>query len=271
MAVYVRRQLIPDVLSDLLPLPTPQPTTTTTSAGLTTTSSSSVVVSSDSAQTSLTASSTSDASSTASSTVSTSIQTSSAVVSSASTSSTTPIVAPTTTAAPTTSVGPSTQFVTSFTTPSPSPTASVQTADNSSSGFLQNKTLTSVVFSIVGVVLLIIIVTIVTMAFRRSRRKRLLNEAVSFDPAYLSGNSNINSTEKRRFSLLSSNSGHGRMHNGNYGATLEYCQRNLCGPLAFSPFQIPNACASVYTSRSFCHRSLLQVNPVVLVPDTPGE
>lgn len=99
--------------------------------------------------------------------------------------------------------------MTLFTTPSPSP--SVQAAPASSTnGFLQNKTLSGIVFAIVGVVGLVLIVAIATIALRRSRRKRLHDEAISFDPTSLGGSQlDRDSVEKRRFSLLSSDHGHG--------------------------------------------------------------
>ncbi|KAF9451621.1 hypothetical protein P691DRAFT_807235 [Macrolepiota fuliginosa MF-IS2] len=98
-----------------------------------------------------------------------------------------------------------------YATPTPSP--SIQASPpNNSSGFLQNKALSGIVFTIAGVVGLVLLITVATIATRRSRNKRLHNEAVSFDPTPL----DRGSTEKRRWSLLSSDTGHGGM-GGNLG------------------------------------------------------
>jgi len=87
-----------------------------------------------------------------------------------------------------------------YTTPSPSP--SVQAAPQGSKGFLQNKALSGTVLGVVGVAGLALLIAIATIAIRRSRRQRLHAEAISFDPKGEDG------TEKRRFSLLSSDDGH---------------------------------------------------------------
>jgi len=101
--------------------------------------------------------------------------------------------------------------VTAFTTPSSTtPTPSIQAAPaNSSNGFLQNKVLSGVVFGVVGLVVLVILLLVATIAIRRSRRRQLVEEAVSFDPTAMGGSElDRSSVEKRRFSLLSS-SDHG--------------------------------------------------------------
>jgi hypothetical protein len=86
---------------------------------------------------------------------------------------------------------------------------------------LQNKTLSGIVFAVVGVVAFVLIVAIATIALRRSRKKRLHDEAISFDPASLGGSPlDPDSTEKRRFSLLSSDNGHSvGSHHGGYTPT----------------------------------------------------
>lgn len=151
---------------------------------------------------------------------STTSETSSTISSSSTTSSSTSetsTITPTSTpsALPvetTTSANGSTYYVTLYTTPTPSP--SIQAAPSNSSGFLQNKTLSGVVFAIVGVAGLVILVAAATIAIRRSRRHRLHAEAVSFDPT---SQLDRDSTEKRRFSLLSSDNGHGGGTGGNLG------------------------------------------------------
>jgi len=178
MFVPEPRQL-PNLLTILpLPLPLPKPSSSTSP---TTSATSLSSVASEVSTTS---------SASTSSTVSSSISESSYVAPSP-TSSDLPI--PTTTPA-------STDYITLYTTPSPSP--SVQAAPSGSKGFLQNKALSGTVLGVVGVVGLAILIAIATIAIRRSRRHRLHTEAISFDPKGGDG------TEKRRFSLLSSDDGH---------------------------------------------------------------
>jgi len=99
-----------------------------------------------------------------------------------------------------------------YATPTPSPSIQA-TPPNTSSGFLQNKALSGTVFTIAGVVGLVLLITVATIAIRRSRNKRLHNEAVSFDPT---SQLDRGSTEKRRWSLISSDNGHNGM-GGNLG------------------------------------------------------
>jgi hypothetical protein len=49
-------------------------------------------------------------------------------------------------------------------------------------GFLQNKVLSGVVFGIAGLVGLVLIVLLATFAIRRRKNKKLIEDAVSFDP-----------------------------------------------------------------------------------------
>lgn len=72
-------------------------------------------------------------------------------------------------------------------------------------------------FAIVGVVGLVILVAITTIALRRSRRRRLHDDAISFNPGFSDGShADRGSVEKRRFSLLSSDHGHGSNSGGGY-------------------------------------------------------
>ncbi|PPQ65245.1 hypothetical protein CVT26_000222 [Gymnopilus dilepis] len=150
-----------------IPLPTKKPDT----------SSSSSAVSSTSAASSTSLSSTSSSSSISS--------TSSTPTSSSSSSTVSP-----TSALPSPSsdsvLSTSTHTVTALPDiPSNTPSAS---PSPTSSSFLQNKVLSGVVFTIVGIIGLTILVMIATLAIRRSRKKRLLNEAVSFDPVNFDAN-----------------------------------------------------------------------------------
>ncbi|KAF5364030.1 hypothetical protein D9756_000519 [Leucocoprinus leucothites] len=216
MAALVQRQL-PNLLSGLLPLPHHTETADSTrSAGLAT---SETITLTDPISLTPTVTSLSQTSTTAT----LSISESSVTPSSATPSSTsgTPTVTPTLTSVPveTTSASDSTFFVT-VTSQSPSPTPSVQAAPaNSNNGFLQNKTLSGIVFAVIGVVALVVIVAITTIALRRSKRKRLHSEAMTFDPPFPGGNQlDRDSNEKRRFSLLSSDNG----HSGRGGGLGEY-------------------------------------------------
>jgi hypothetical protein len=91
-------------------------------------------------------------------------------------SSTTPTASP---SVYETTSGGSVHTVTTFVDPSPSPTQSVGPVHQS---FLQNKALSGVVFALAGVAGVIIIITVATFVLRRRRNKRLLQEAISFDP-----------------------------------------------------------------------------------------
>lgn len=187
MPVIKQRQL-PNLLT-ILPLPLPKPSSSTSPtsgiSSLTQVSSITSEISSASESPSVTASSTGLPSSTSES----------------------PLIAPTPTPSDlpiqtTTSADGSTYYITLFTTPSPSP--SVQAAPSGSKGFLQNKALSGTILAVVGVAGLALLIAIFTLAIRRSRRHRLHAEAISFDPSSTGGDT----TEKRRFSLLSSDHGH---------------------------------------------------------------
>ncbi|KAK7049656.1 hypothetical protein VNI00_005687 [Paramarasmius palmivorus] len=87
--------------------------------------------------------------------------------------------------------------------------------------FLQNKPLSGFVFALAGVVGLVLIILIATFTMRRQRRKKLTNEALSYEPT-----PNFNddmeqrlTDEKARRSY--SSSGGGSVH-GNYGPTVGY-------------------------------------------------
>ncbi|KAJ8086462.1 hypothetical protein PM082_005285 [Marasmius tenuissimus] len=69
--------------------------------------------------------------------------------------------------------------VTSFVNAPASPTSTPAPPPKS---FLQNKPLSGFVFALCGVVGLVLIILITTFALRRSRRKKLEREAVSYDP-----------------------------------------------------------------------------------------
>ncbi|KAF4574778.1 hypothetical protein EYR36_006128 [Pleurotus pulmonarius] len=95
-------------------------------------------------------------------------------------------------------------------------------------GFLDNKPLSGVVFALCGLAGLILIIMIATCAMRRRQRKKLMNEAISFDPANMldpyspgkeegtMGLERTHSTEKR-LSVSSSGHGHGASNDGAYG------------------------------------------------------
>ncbi|KAJ3575171.1 hypothetical protein NP233_g1290 [Leucocoprinus birnbaumii] len=226
MAALVPRQL-PDLLSGILN-PFPHHTDTTESAGLPTkTAISSVPAENKNPSQSTDDLSRSDSISSASTTVTPLSQGSSTATDTSSVSSVTPSssssssvsssTSATSSATPTptpvpvqaTSADDGTYYTT-ITSQSTSATPSIQAAPASgNNSFLQNKALSGVVFAVVGVVALVLLIAIATLALRRSRRKRLHDEAVNFDPTFLGGGQiDRGSVEKRRFSLLSSDNGH---------------------------------------------------------------
>ncbi|KAJ3793217.1 hypothetical protein GGU11DRAFT_422538 [Lentinula aff. detonsa] len=96
-----------------------------------------------------------------------------------------------------------TAFVTSSASPSPT-----QSATNSN-GFLNNKPLEGFVFALCGLVAIVILVLVTTFALRRSRRKRMINEALSYEPTTTHGyidDTERNITEKTRESYSSTGS-----------------------------------------------------------------
>lgn len=62
--------------------------------------------------------------------------------------------------------------------------------------FLQNKPLSGAIFGLAGLVALVVVVILVTCFVRRSRRRRLLDDAVSFDPALLAAADRYDGSEK---------------------------------------------------------------------------
>ncbi|KAF9075995.1 hypothetical protein BDP27DRAFT_1314848 [Rhodocollybia butyracea] len=160
-------------------------------------------------------------------TTSSSATSSSSSTSSTSSSSSTSAIPSTSTSVYTSTSGDET--ITAFVTSSPS---STPTSSNSS-GFLNNKPLEGSVFALCGIVVLVIIFVIVTFALRRSRRKRMINEALSYEPTTMHGYTNDmerGSTEKIRnsYSTTRSSSGEppaaGGYHNQQtaYGYDHEY-------------------------------------------------
>ncbi|PPQ77376.1 hypothetical protein CVT25_010958 [Psilocybe cyanescens] len=129
-------------------------------------------VTSSSASTSASESSTS-ASSTSSSVSSTSTE-------ATSTSSTSDVITSTSQELSTTT-SQSTQTVIAFPADSSSSSSATPSAVAHTS-FLQNKVLSGLVFALAGVVGLVVIVSILTFVIRRKRTRRLVEDAVSFDP-----------------------------------------------------------------------------------------
>jgi len=62
--------------------------------------------------------------------------------------------------------------------------------------FLENKALSGTVFALVGLVALVLIIVIATFFVRRRRRSRLLDDALSFDPALLPAADRLDGSEK---------------------------------------------------------------------------
>ncbi|KAJ3992273.1 hypothetical protein F5050DRAFT_962843 [Lentinula boryana] len=97
-----------------------------------------------------------------------------------------------------------TAFVTSSASPSPT-----QSATGNANGFLNNKPLEGFVFALCGLVAIVILVLVTTFALRRSRRKRMINEALSYEPTTTHGyidDTERNITEKTRESYSSTGS-----------------------------------------------------------------
>ncbi|KAL9712821.1 hypothetical protein Ac2012v2_004059 [Leucoagaricus gongylophorus] len=89
------------------------------------------------------------------------------------------------------------------------PRPSVQLSPiNTGNGFLRNKALAGIVIAVVGVVALILVVTTATIALRRRKRNRLHDEAGYSDSDFLKCRLNRDSIGKRRFSILTLDSGH---------------------------------------------------------------
>ncbi|KAJ3741310.1 hypothetical protein DFH05DRAFT_1528165 [Lentinula detonsa] len=195
-----------DITSAILPSTT-TPTTTsplssstsvTTSASTTSPSSSTITSTSTSSSLSST-SSTTTSSSTSSSSVYSSSSTTSALTSASNTSPLASIYTSTSDGVKETI----TAFVTSSASPSPT-----QSATNSN-GFLNNKPLEGFVFALCGLVAIVILVLVTTFALRRSRRKRMINEALSYEPTTTHGyidDTERNITEKTRESYSSTGS-----------------------------------------------------------------
>ncbi|KAF5393751.1 hypothetical protein D9757_000154 [Collybiopsis confluens] len=98
--------------------------------------------------------------------------------------------------------------ITALITPSASPSPS--DSSNSSNAFLSNKPLEGFVFALCGVVVLVIIFLVATFAVRRSRRKKMMNEALSYEPTTTHGyidDMERGLAEKTRHSLSSTRSG----------------------------------------------------------------
>ncbi|KAJ3860366.1 hypothetical protein EV359DRAFT_85404 [Lentinula novae-zelandiae] len=78
------------------------------------------------------------------------------------------------------------ETITAFVTPSASPSPSQSPVSNTN-GFLNNKPLEGFVFALCGIVGIVILFLVTTFALRRSRRKRMLNEALSYEPTTTHG------------------------------------------------------------------------------------
>ncbi|CAA7259554.1 unnamed protein product [Cyclocybe aegerita] len=83
----------------------------------------------------------------------------------------------------TSQLGATTHTVTAFASDTSASAAPSEVATPQRSSFLQNKAASGVVFGIVGLIGLILIVFLATFALRRRRNKKLLEDAVSFDPS----------------------------------------------------------------------------------------
>ncbi|KAJ3790500.1 hypothetical protein GGU10DRAFT_383207 [Lentinula aff. detonsa] len=193
-----------DITSAILPSTTTSTTTSPSSSSTSvtstsTTSSSSSTITSTSTSSSLTSiSSTTTSSSTSSSSVYFSSSTTSAP---SSASNTSPLASIYTSNGVKETI---TAFVTSSASPSPT-----QSATGNSNGFLNNKPLEGFVFALCGLVAIVILVLVTTFALRRSRRKRMINEALSYEPTTTHGyvdDTERNITEKTRESYSSTGS-----------------------------------------------------------------
>ncbi|KAJ3756184.1 hypothetical protein EV360DRAFT_85212 [Lentinula raphanica] len=199
------------ITSAILPSTT-TPTTTTTSTSISSTSVTSSTSTSSSSSSSSTIRTSTSSTLTSSMTSIASSSTTSSLTSSSATSSSTPTVFSSPSVYTSTSDGVQetiTAFVTSSAAPSPT-----QTSNNASSGFLNNKPLEGFVFALCGIVAIVILFLVTTFALRRSRRKKMINEALSYEPTTTHGytdDMNRNLMEKSRESYSSTGSaGSGR-------------------------------------------------------------
>ncbi|KAL0949666.1 hypothetical protein HGRIS_009704 [Hohenbuehelia grisea] len=112
--------------------------------------------------------------------------------------------------------------------PAPSSTGTIQSnvADASATPktFLQNKPLSSFVFTLVGLVGIALISLMATCLIRRRRRKRLMDEAISFDPTSMGSRFSMENDEKdSRITRTDSMDKHGAMTDSDNGhPTLKY-------------------------------------------------
>ncbi len=114
--------------------------------------------------------------------------------------------------------------VTAFVSGAAEPSESAITTPNTNNGFLQNKGLSGFVFALCGLVGLAIIIAIVTFALRRKRNKKLMDEAVNFDPASSVYRDDLEQgamAEKRRKSSSSAGSYRGNGSQGSHGAYMQ--------------------------------------------------
>jgi len=89
----------------------------------------------------------------------------------------------------------------------PSASQSATAAPVHNKSFLQNKALSGTVFALVGVLALVLIITAATFVIRRRARNRLLDDAVSFDPALLAAADNAEKGHSSSASLGTMGSG----------------------------------------------------------------
>ncbi|KAJ3808794.1 hypothetical protein F5876DRAFT_67003 [Lentinula aff. lateritia] len=172
--------------------------------------------------------STFSSSSTITSTSSTITPTSSAITSRSTSSSVTSLSSPTTASSSSTDILSSSasiytstsdgvrETITAFVTPSASPSPS-QSSVSSANGFLNNKPLEGFVFALCGIVGIVILFLVTTFALRRSRRKRMLNEALSYEPTTThgyTGHTDRDVNEKTRASYSSAGSSSNELANG---------------------------------------------------------
>ncbi|KAJ6599204.1 hypothetical protein DFH09DRAFT_1303726 [Mycena vulgaris] len=78
----------------------------------------------------------------------------------------------------------------------PSAASSQSAAPVANKSFLQNKALSGAVFGVAGAIGLVLIIILATLAVRRSKRRRLLDDAVSFDPGLLAAADRYDGSEK---------------------------------------------------------------------------
>ncbi|KAJ4472343.1 hypothetical protein J3R30DRAFT_3709793 [Lentinula aciculospora] len=106
------------------------------------------------------------------------------------------------------------ETITAFVTPSASPSPSQTPTSSSSNGFLNNKPLEGFVFALCGIVVIVILFLVTTFALRRSRRKRMINEALSYEPTTTHGyvgDTDRDMSEKLRDSYSSAGSSSSRL------------------------------------------------------------